>query len=723
MKRFKRRPLAAAMVLVFAAPEWAMAQAQSEQTLPEVRVRGAQEPYVAPNTSSGTRTDTPLRDIPQFINTVPQEVIRQQGATSLSDALRNVPGISYAAPEGGTQANFLYYMRGFPAGGDLFLDQIRDLGEYNRDLFNIDQVEVLKGPSALMYGRGSTGGIIHQVSKQPGLLPHKEAALELGTDSKKRLTADLNLKTGDSSALRLNLLGESSDYYRYELGQDKIGVAPTFRLGIGGKTDVTLSYFYLKTRDVTDYGQPTLFTAATGFFGIAPVSPRQYYGFNHYDRTDHDTHIATFKVEHQFDRALALRNTLRWANYQRQMESTQASLNTTDVNGNPVTKNTPLELMLANRVHNRGRDNDDVTLINQTELTWKLETAGIKHTVLGGLELARETLDRRNHTFAGQTTQATPLLNPDPTVNMIYTKTPNTDQVSQGDTWAVYLQDQLQFSPQWKALLGTRFENYDADARTTTVATGAETRFSRRDKMTSYRGGLIWQPSNAQSYYVSAGNAYNPSGELGVYGNTATNLNATNDDLGPEETLNYELGSQWDYGATRLRSALFRTEKVNQRYQDEFGVTTLGGRRRVEGLEVELAGDVTNRLQVVAAMAFMSAEIITGPANTQGKRPFGVPTQSGSLWTNYKLDGGWETGGGATWSKEKFLTDSNDGQIPSYTRWDATVAYVQKKYELRFNIFNIFDEVYYYGGYQNSPSRVLPGQPRSYYLTTRIRFD
>src|SRR5262245_35320440 len=210
MELFKRRPIAAAMLLAFSAPSLA----QTEQTLPEIRVRGERESFNTESTGTATRTETPLRDIPQFINTVPQEVIRQQGATSLSDALRNVPGISYAAPEGGTQANFPYYLRGFPAGGDLFLDGIRDLGAHHRDLFNIEQVEVLKGPSALMYGRGSTGGIIHQVSKTPGLLPAKEVALELGSDEKKRLTADLNLRTGESSAFRLNLLGESSDYYR-----------------------------------------------------------------------------------------------------------------------------------------------------------------------------------------------------------------------------------------------------------------------------------------------------------------------------------------------------------------------------------------------------------------------------------------------------------------------------------------------------------------------------
>src|SRR5262245_35265925 len=285
MKRFKRRPLAAAMVMAFSAPEWALAQAQSEQTLPEVRVRG--DSYRTETTVSPTRTETPLRDIPQFINTVPQSVIRAQGATTLQDALRNVPGISYAAAEGGTQSNMVLYLRGFPVNQDLFIDGIRDLGEYNRDLFATESVEVLKGPSALLFGRGSTGGLINQVSKVADLLPRKDVELTVGSFEKLRLTGDVNVRTGESSALRLVMLGEDSGYYRYPQGQEKTGFAPSLRWGIGGQTEVMLSYFYLKEKSVTDYGQPTLYVSPNaggpGFIGFAPIDARKYYGYANHD--------------------------------------------------------------------------------------------------------------------------------------------------------------------------------------------------------------------------------------------------------------------------------------------------------------------------------------------------------------------------------------------------------------------------------------------------------
>jgi catecholate siderophore receptor len=747
MHRYKRRPIAAAVLMLFSAPPLAFAQAQApsqtqtqtEQTLPEIRVRAAQEEgFRTDSTSSATRTETPLRDIPQIINTVPQSVIRSQGATQLTDALRNVPGISYAAAEGGTQANQVFYLRGFPAGGDLFLDGIRDIGEYNRDLFATEAVEVLKGPSSLMFGRGSTGGVINQTSKVADLLPRKELSLTAGSFDQKRLTGDLNVRTGESSALRLNLLAEESGSFRYPQDVERIGIAPSARWGIGTRTEVTASYFYLKTNDVTDYGQPTLTPAytGTGFFAMPPVSPRNYYGFANHDATEHETQIATLRIDHRVNDAVSVRNTLRWANYQRQVEATIATLRATDANGNPVTPATPQSLLMVTRNHDGGRtrDNDDRVLINQTEVIWKLDAGGMRHTVLGGLELGREELHRWNYALdanpalAGTQvpTSATPLLDPDPYTQLSYTKTPNVRARAEADTVAVYVQDQLELSRTWKALAGLRWEQYASEARTENYLSGAIATgpFARTDEMLSGRFGLIWQPDERQSYYIAAGNSYNPSGELGVYGATGTNLTAVNDDLDPEESRSYEIGSHWDFGAgMTLRAALFRNEKINARMTDPVGTTVLAGKRRVDGVELQLAGRITRDWDVYGGVAFMDGTIVTGPANVQGKTPLGVAEVVGNLWTVYRLGGGWEAGGGVRGSSEAWLNDANTGEVPAYYVFDATLAYVQPKYEVRLNAYNLADEVYYIGGYQNSPNRVLPGAPLSAALTVRFTFD
>ena len=736
-RRMRLRPLAAAIAALFgsAAPGAALAQAQpAEQLLPEVRVTSpADSGFRTDSTRSATRTDTPLRDVPQFVNTVPEAVIRSQGVSSLQDALRNVPGITFTAPEGGVQAAQVFWLRGFQAGGDLFVDGVRDIGQYNRDLFATESVEVLKGPSALMFGRGSTGGIVNQVSKTADLLPRNEAALALGSFSAKRATYDLNVRTGASSAFRVAALAEDSGSFRYPQNVERYGVAPSLRFGAGERTDVTLSYWYLKTRDVTDYGQPNL--GATFRFALPPVDPRKYYGYANHDFTELETHIATLKVDHRLTDSLSLRNTLRWANYRRQMEATIATLNATDATGAPVTAATPLNLLLARRVHDAGRsrDNDDGALINQTELTWKGTGLGLRHTVLAGLELSRERLDRHTNALDADPATAgiqapastTPLLDPDPSTLLSYTRSPLNRNRSQADGVALYAQDQLELTPELKALLGVRWERYSARTEQTALqAAGTNAGpFSRTDSYLSARSGLVWQPTARQSYYASVGNAYNPSGELGVYGASGTNLSAINDDLGPEQSVNYETGAQWDFpSGVRLRSALFRTEKVNARMADptNAAVNILAGRRRVEGIELEGQGPLARNWDLYAAYAFMDGTIVRGPANVQG-REVPVSPHSGSVWTLYRLGGGWQLGGGALFASERWIDDQNRARIPGYVRWDAMFGYIQQSFDMQLNVYNLLDESYYAGGYENGANRVLPGAPRTVMLTLRYR--
>lgn len=740
MPQFERRPLAAAMALLFAAPAAMAAQTapeapaqSSERTLPEVNVLSTPDgsDFRTDTTRSGTRTETPLRDVPQFINVVPQSVIRSQNATTLQDALRNVPGITYAAAEGGTTANQLFYLRGFQSGGNLFIDGVRDIGEYNRDLFATEAVEVIKGSGGLLFGRGSTAGVINQVTKLADLIPRREVAFTVGSFDTRRTTADLNFVTGANSAVRLVALAEDSGSFRNPNDVERLGFAPSLSFGIGTPTQITLAHYYLKTSDITDYGQPTLFTKAAGFFGLPPVSARAYYGFANHDFTDHETNISTLTLDHRFTQDLSLRNTLRFASYQRDMEATIATLNKNDSNGIPVTPATPLANLLVNRVHTKARDADDTALINQTELTWKVATGALKHTVLGGVELARERLDRQNYTFAGTTASLTPLLSPTPETPLSYSKTPSTNPRADADTVAIYGQDQIEFNPQWKGVFGLRWERYDTEVVTTNVAMGAVTAgpFARVDKMLSGRAGVIWQPTNAQSYYVSYGNSYNPSGELGVYGGTATNLTANTLAVDPEKNNNYEAGAQWDFFSnTRLRASVYRNEKSNARMNDPTDPTgttqILAGKQRVDGLELELAGRINRNWDIFSAYAFMDGRVLEGNPNIRGKH-LTIPEHSGNIWTVYRLGGGWEVGGGFAAASTQAIDAANtpNAELPSYWRWDATIAYVQKKYEVRLNVVNLTDELYYIGGYQNSPNRVLPATPRAAFVSVAYRFD
>jgi len=721
---------------------WAQSSSTPEVKLPEVKVEETKDKgFSTGSTGSATRTDTPLRDVPQIVNIVPQSLIRSQGATTLTQALRNVPGISYAAPEGGTQANQLFYLRGFPINEDIFIDGVRDLGEYNRDLFATESVEVLKGPSALMFGRGSTGGVINQTSKLANRAPSKEVDLTLGSFRQKRVTADVNMPADGGGAMRLIALADNSGSYRYPQDVERYGFAPSALWEIGPSTDLTLSWYYLKERSATDYGQPTLFSNALGFFGFPPVSPRNDYGYANYDFAHYETNIGTARLDHEVSESLSLRATVRWASYKRQSESTIPSLSPIDANGNPVTASTPLSLLLVTRNHdtNRTRDNDDAALIGQTELVWKPRTGVVEHTVLAGLEVAQEKLDRRNYQLDANPatpgvqapTSTTPYLSPDPYTSLSYTKTPNLASRAEGDTAALYVQDQLGLSEQWKALVGVRWERFKADARTEAlIATPTSPPvgpFDRTDRMLSGRAGLIWQPSAAQSYYVSWGNSYNPSGELGVYGGTAnTNLTATNQDLAPERNNNYEVGAQWNLvHGLQLRSAIFRSEKTNGRLQDlDTGFTVLSGKRRVDGIELDLAGQLTSDWDIYAGVAVMDGKIVSGSPNVQGNTPLGVARVTGNVWTVYRLGHGWEIGGGVFGQSGTWLTDTNlpGSRIPSYAIVDATLAYVTDRYEVRLNLYNLADKDYFVGGYQNAPNRVLPGVPFSGAVTLRCFF-
>ena len=734
----------AALGLAVAIPFAATAQStpppapeKKPPTLPEVKVKSAiDQDYKMDASATATRTETPLRDIPQFINQVPEGMIRAQGATSLQETLRNVPGVSYAAGEGGTQANQVFYLRGFPAGGDIFLDGVRDLGEYNRDVFATESVEVLKGPSALMFGRGSTGGIINQASKHPGIVERKELSATFGNFGKRRLVADYNAGIGNDNAMRLVALWEESGSYRHPKHVKREGFAPSVRFGVGHPLDITLSHYYLKTDDITDYGQPTLTPAftGTGRFAMPPISPRAYYGYASHDYAHHTTNISTAKVEWRLDRNVTLRNVTRIAKYKRSVEATIATLNANDLNGNPVTPATPLELLRVTRNHDSGRtrDNDDDAIINQTDATWKLRAGGMKHTVLAGLELARERLDRLSFTLDADPdtpgTQAptsfTPLVDPDPSTPLFYTKTPNVRARAEGKTAALYVQDQVELDERWKALLGARYDHYRAEARTVNALTGAVATgpFARTEKMWSYRGGLIFQPTEAHSFYVAVGNSYNPSGELGVYGQNGTNLNPTNVDLKPEKNVGYETGVTWDFThGMQLRAAIFRNEKTNARRLDEEGATVLTGKRRVDGVELQLAGYILPNWEVYGGIAFMDGKIVSSNAN-QGNRPLGVADVAGNLWTVYRFGGGWEVGGGVRGSSGFFLNDGNTGEVPAAAIVDLTAAWVKERYEIRFNVSNAADKTYYIGGYQNNPNRVIPGEPRTYAVTLRYSF-
>jgi catecholate siderophore receptor len=689
--QFQLTPIAAALLLAYALPVSAQTDESkkatpklTEKQMPEVSVSGqkSSDDYNTGVSTIGGKTPTPLRDIPQSVTVINKVVMDQQAAYSLPAVLRNVPGITLGAAEGGTIGNNIN-LRGFSARTDVFIDGARDRGQYYRDVFFLDSVEVLKGPSSMLFGRGSTGGVINQVSKIPSLTAKNEVSATAGTNDFYRTTADFNRPLSDTAAFRVALMGQKVHTTRDVMYNEDYGVAPSLQWGIGTPTTITLSALLQHNRDMPDYGFP----AVNGH--PAPVSSNTFYGLTD-DRTVQDVAVFRGLVDHKFSDTVKLRNQLQYSRYR--IDALESAAN--DVGtlvGNTFTvlptkatggyTNLPLSQLFV-RLASHDRVIEDKSLFNQTDLIWNFNTGSIAHTLITGLELGHDSYTNEATARAGLPIVS--LLNP------AYQSAPGSAVTTRGNlaqassnTVAPYINDTLELSKQWKVVGGVRYDRFDASI-TNTISAPASA--SQDVSFTSVRGGVIYQPTEMQSYYVSYGTSFDPSLET---------LTVTNGQqaLPPVKNRSVEVGGKWDFldGNLSLNSALFRVEQTNARSQISTGVYQLTGDVLVKGFEFGLAGRITPQWQVMAGYTFLDAEIVKASAldGSQGKVPANTPRNSASLWTTYNVTRNWEAGGGATFVSRRFASNQNFVSVGSYTRIDATVAYHEANYEVRLNLLNL----------------------------------
>ncbi len=674
-------------------------------TLPEVQVRGDAlgADYAPGEATVGAKTPTPVRDIPQSITVVPRAVMDAQSANTLTDALRYVPGITLSAGEGGAIGDNIN-LRGQSARTDVFLDGFRDRGQYTRDTFFIDSVEVLKGPSSLFFGRGSTGGVVNQVSKAPGLRARSEVGFTVGTEDYYRATADLNRPLSDSSAFRIAAVAHTNESTRDVVEAERYGVAPSLRFGIGTPTTVTISSMHLRSNEVPDYGFPL----AAGGTKENPAEPIKadhdnFYGFTD-DRFNQDVDAVTARIEHKFSPTLTLRN--------------QTQFNRVDLDARP----TPVRFKDVATVTRSPRDREieDTSLYNQTELIAGFTTGQVKHTVVAGVEVGRDEYERQNFTWAGV---------PDQSIhNPVYgampdsaTRTRGSLQETDADTFAVYLNDQIELTKQWKLAAGLRWDRYSAEQKTTDG--GTVTELERTDKKLSGRAGIVYQPTATQSYYVSYGTSFNPSAETVSISSSAVGADA--EPLPPEKNRSYEIGGKWDLldGNFSLTAALFRIEKTDARTEDPVtGDVTLQGETQTDGFEVGASGRITPAWQVFGGYTYLDGELKDFADNGisfDGNRLQNTPRHTWSLWTAYRFTSEWELGGGLVHSSERVLNNANTAVADGYTRYDATLAYYQKHYDLRLSVLNVGDEEYFETA---SGGRAIPAAGRTALVTMNYRF-
>jgi catecholate siderophore receptor len=660
----------------------------------------------------GDKLPLTLQNAPQSVNVVTARLMQAQGATRLEDALKNVPGITLNAGEGAARGDTVN-IRGFSAFNDFFLDGIRDAAVYNRDNFDTETVEVIKGPSAVLFGRGSTGGAINQVSKAPKLGSFGSATLELGTNEAYRATADIDARINDTTAFRLNAMGETShvadrDYVKNR----RWGIAPSLSLGIGRPTTLTISYLHQQENDVPDVGIPFLFGAP------APVPPKVFYGLAS-DRTTTRDDIVTARLRHEFNANVTLSDTVRYGNY-----GFDYRFDSPNFGDDAPTPGTPLSQILV------GRDTPSsfgvqTNLANQLDLTLRFNTGPLTHTIVVGTELSRETTDisRYVNPFDDDTDwiAPTPLLNPNPheaRPTLPVETRENTVAYSQ----AAYVTDTIGIGRHVDVVAAARYDRFDARYDEVNALTGERLELGHVDNLFSPRLAIVYKPTPAQSLYVSYGTSFEPSAE-------ALTLTTDTANLGPVKAKTYEAGAKtsWLDGALLVTGAVFRTEEDNAQTNDPDNptITVLNGDERVDGFEIGATGHV-GRLEFTAGYTRLDAKTIrSGDALAVGKVIPNAARDAVNVWAEYEFTEAWEVGFGGNYLGARFADPDNTASVPGYVVLNAMTAYrVTPRVTLQITGLNLTDKRYYGGFYYTdaSENHAVPGPGRSVKLTARVSF-
>lgn len=702
--------------------------------------------YQAPAQAGIARLGVPLRDTPQTVNVVTQQVIQDQHLTSMEEALRTVPGITFSAGEGGQQGDSPF-IRGFSARGDMFRDGLRDPGWYNRDLFSADRVEVLKGPSSFAFGRGSTGGAINTVSKLPTGATFFDTSISGTTASGYRADLDASGKQGNVSGRIAALYQDVPTPDRDNVFTKRWGVAPSVTFDVTDRDQVTLSHIYQGEQSVPDYGHPwlpapTLNAAGTavtgGYYGDGravtpiPVPRNTFYGNTvgpYRDIVDTTTNITTLKLSHEFDNGFKVTNATRYIDNQRYAAPTPPRGLATAAGTTPIPVGYPVDQMTMSQEHWNTQTNDTL-LLNQTDLVGKFDTWGLTHTLATGVEASHQTRNQRGRTnFWCVTTPGTycrtSVINPvsQPVYQGPFGNTNYTDI----DTIAVYASDQIKINQYFELLGSVRYDDVRASYRDPLNATPANREFSSHDKQTSWRVGGVFHPTQQSSIYVAHGTSFNPSSEFGT-------LTSGTVSLAPEVATTTEVGTKVDLlgGKLSATAALFHIVKENARIANAGPdsatmPTILAGEQRVQGFEAGLTGKLTDQWQVFAGYTYQDAKIVSVPATASaadlysvGKQLPNTPQHAFSFWTTYDVTSQLTVGGGATYQSMAYANTANTLYVPEYWKFDLMASYkVTKESTLQLNIYNLTNEMYYaqyYGGH------AVPAPGRSATLTYRYHF-
>ena len=725
--------------LMFAASMsgWAQSPASDAdddtKTLKPVVVKAAAE--AEPQGKDSLRTTTTrigkgkqqLRDIPQSVTVVTEKLLDDRKIDTVKEALKMTSGITFLAAEGGEED---VRLRGFPVNttGDLFIDGMRDPAFYDRDTFNMDRIEVLRGSASMLFGRGSTGGAVNQVSKQARLIDQNQVDVTLGSYQYRRVVADVNVKTGDDSALRINAMRTVADNNGAGTSLDKYGFAADYRWGIGTRDEFEVGFFYLNNDNGINYGLPYVRKSATNAaLTTIPVDPSSYYGLSS-DYNHGSAGYASFAHTHRFSSDTELVTRIRKGDFNRDQRASTVRIAGAALQPGGIAATR--ENFSSATVLTRGTQNKIQSMENlfaQSDLSTRFEALGVKHEVLTGADFAWEKKIVRGARNAAQggidITKPTTTIGAggggrvDETARII-AKTSEFESIAAG----VYAQDLVQLAEHWKLLAGLRYDGMSAQYDSFNLTTSAVTHYQQAIYKASQRFGVLYQPSDRHSFHLSYGTSFNTSGD--TYSYSAQNVNTP-----PEKSMNLELGAKIDSADRRMSSrfALFRGVKLNERNTDPLiNIAVLSGKRHATGFETDLVGKITPRWEVYGSYSWIwDAEIDKGAEGAEGRgaRPSLIPKHQGSLWSSYQVTEKLRLGGGAN-ARTRMTPNRNPAGLYSdgYITFDALAEYeaIADKLTLKANLTNLTNKFYADSLYANG--HYVPGVGRTLYLTASVKF-
>ena len=677
-----------------------------------------------------------LRDIPQSVTVITERLVDDRNLDTLKDVLHNTAGVTFQAAEGGEED---IRLRGFSLAttGDIFVDGLRDPAFYDRDTFNNDRIELLRGSASMLFGRGSTGGAVNQVSKVPRTIDDNEVSTTLGSHHYRRITGDFNIYTGEDAALRINAMATRADNNGSGNSIDKQGIAGAYRFGIGTSDEFSVGLYSLQNNNGMNYGLPWIRPTATAPVSATTVNdkldPSDYFGM----ASDYNAGTAKYLTTshlHRFQDASELKSVVRKGRYTRDQRAgtvrfCQKTTNaTTGVVTNPqcpttvVALNTFSPSTLLNRGNN-AKIQDLDGLYAQSDYSQKLTAWGLKHELLAGVDFARES--KNVYSASSVTKPQTRVGTPDDGASINEAaRTILRTSAFEAQNMGIYAQDMVHVAPHWKVLGGLRYDSMRGNFDNINAAGAISSKYAQTIGDWSERLGVLYQPTDLSSYHFSWGSSFNTSAD--TYSYSALSANTP-----PEQSNNIEFGAKLDSADKRFttRLALFRSTKFNERNTDPDSAATaflLSGKRHTTGIEIDLTGHLSPQWEIFGSYMWMPDAVIdiasptAGAGDRAGERPALTPVHSGTVWTTYQVDKQWRVGAGINFRSEQSANRNPGFMAPGFVTLELMTEYTfNDRVTLKGNVGNVTNGVYadalYTGHY-------IPGSGRNAQLTLNLKF-